>query len=181
MPGRCSIFAAGWFHWLACQRCNLGVVQTGWPDHLRGLTSSIRPINARRELHEHHRFKIARKHVGMDHAKGIVRKLLQWHLPVGYLNRPLFGALYQLHVALRAAAGWSIRFLWYEPLFRSQCRTIGERFWMEQLPYMTGRGEIVIGNDVRFSGKPSFAFSSRYSPRPKLSIGHGSFSGAQLR
>ncbi len=119
----------------------------------------------------------SQERVGMDHAKGIVRKLLQWHLPVGYLNRPLFGALYQLHVALRAAAGWSIRFLWYEPLFRSQCRTIGERFWMEQLPYMTGRGEIVIGNDVRFSGKPSFAFSSRYSPRPKLSIGHGSFLG----
>jgi acetyltransferase-like isoleucine patch superfamily enzyme len=107
----------------------------------------------------------------------IAKALLQWHLPVGPLNRPLCAALYHLHVAVRAAAGWSLRFFWYEPLWRSQCRMVGERFRMEQLPYLFGSGDIDIGNDVHFSGKPSFLFSSRYSQMPKLSIGHGSFLG----
>ncbi len=114
---------------------------------------------------------------GRHLPKLIAKRLLQWHLPVGPLNRPLFGALYQLHVAARVSMGWSLRFIWYEPLWRSQCRVIGERFQMEQLPYMIGCGEIVIGNDVSFSGKPSFVFSSRHSQRPQLSIGHGSFLG----
>jgi acetyltransferase-like isoleucine patch superfamily enzyme len=48
---------------------------------------------------------------------------------------------------------------------------------MERLPYLVGRGDIVIGNDVRFSGKPSFVFSSRHVRAPCLSIGKGSFLG----
>ena len=119
----------------------------------------------------------SRKRTGKYYVKLVAERLLQWHVPVGALNRPFFSALYQLHVAARVAAGWSLRVLWYEPLWRSQCRMVGQRFRMEQLPYLLGRGEIVIGNDVCFSGKPSFTFSSRHTPVPRLSIGHGSFLG----
>lgn len=115
--------------------------------------------------------------LGRNYAKCFARKLLRWHLPVGGVTRPLFHSLYHFHVLVRAAIGWSLRFFWYEPLFRSQCRTIGGRFRMEQLPYLVGRGEIVVGSGVHFSGKPSFAFSARYSPNPKLFIGNGSFLG----
>ncbi len=119
----------------------------------------------------------SRPQAGRHYPRLIAKRLLQWHLPVGPISRPFFALLYQLHVVARAAMGWALRFFWYEPLWRSQCLKIGERFCMEQLPYLTGSGEIVIGNDVRFSGKPSFAFSSRHTRRPKLSIGHGSFLG----
>jgi hypothetical protein len=104
--------------------------------------------------------------IDRSHAKRVAKKVLQWHLPVGRGNRLLFGTLYGIHVAARVAAELSFRFFWYEPLFRSQCKKIGDRFRMEQLPYLLGRGEIVIGNDVRLSGKPSFVFSSRYTQTP---------------
>jgi acetyltransferase-like isoleucine patch superfamily enzyme len=119
----------------------------------------------------------SRKRVGKYYLTWVAKRLLQWHLPVGAVNRPFFSALYRFHVAARVAAGWSLRVLWYEPLWRSQCRLVGKRFRMEQLPYLLGRGEIVIGNDVCFSGKPSFTFSSRCTPLPQLSIGNGSFLG----
>jgi len=115
--------------------------------------------------------------IGRSRLRQVAKTVRQWHVPVGQLNRPLFAALYQLHIAARAAAGWSLRFFWYEPLWRSQCQTIGVRFRMEQLPYMIGCGEIIVGNDVQFSGKPSFVFSARYSQTPSLSIGHGCFLG----
>jgi len=48
---------------------------------------------------------------------------------------------------------------------------------MEQLPYLVGQGEIVIGDDVRLSGKPNIIFSSRHCKRPSLSIADGTFLG----
>jgi acetyltransferase-like isoleucine patch superfamily enzyme len=110
-------------------------------------------------------------------VRQIAKRLLQCHLPVGRVNRPLFATLYRLHVTVRMALSWSLRFFWYEPLWRGQCRRIGKGFRLEQLPYLFGRGDITIGDDVRFSGKSSFLFSSRYVKNPRLSIGHGCFLG----
>ncbi len=112
-----------------------------------------------------------------EFTKRSVRRILQAHIPVEGLGRPLFSALYHLHVGVRESMLFSARFLWYEPLFRSQCAVVGARFQMEQLPYLHGRGEIVIGDDVRLSGKPSLLFSSRHCARPKLLIGDGVFLG----
>ncbi len=109
--------------------------------------------------------------------KNVARRVLGWHLPVGTLGRPLFASLYRWHVFVRTSAAWSARFVWYEPLFRSQCTVVGEQFVMEQLPYLVGRGEIRIGDRVQFSGKPSFAFCSRYVDGPRLIIGDDCFLG----
>ena len=114
---------------------------------------------------------------GGQRAKDVAKRMLQFHIPVGAVNRPAVGALYRLHVTARAAIGWSARFFWYEPLFRSQCDSVGDCFSMEQLPYLVGRGQILIGSDVRFSGKPSFAFSTRHCIAPQLSIGDHCFLG----
>ncbi len=116
---------------------------------------------------------------GRQYLRLVVERLLRWHVPVGRWNRRFFSGLYQVHVLARVAAASALRFLWWEPLWRSQCRTVGRRFRMEQLPYLLGHGEITIGNDVYFSGKSSFAFSSRHTSLPQLSIGHGSFVGHQ--
>jgi acetyltransferase-like isoleucine patch superfamily enzyme len=114
---------------------------------------------------------------GLARIKRVLRSWLGWHIPVGKLSRPFFGFLYTLHVLVRELAAWSIRFLWYEPLFRSQCAIVGKRFQMEQLPYLTGRGTIRIGDGVQLSGKSSFTFSSRYGERPLLEIGDDTFIG----
>ena len=114
---------------------------------------------------------------GFQRAKDVAKRMLLFHIPVGAVNRPAVGVLYQLHVTARAAVGWSLRFFWYEPLFRSQCHSVGDRFSMEQLPYLVGRGQILIGSNVRFSGKPSFAFNARHCPSPLLTIGDHCFLG----
>lgn len=109
--------------------------------------------------------------------KRAAKAVLHFHLPVGPVTRPLFRALYALHVCGREGLGWALRFFWYEPLFRSQCAAVGDGFQMEQLPYITGHGRITVGDGVRLSGKPSFGFSNRLYPRPELRIGDDTFIG----
>lgn len=112
-------------------------------------------------------------------AKRLARSILSFHIPVNAATRPLFSALYRLHVLARESLLWFARFSWYEPLFRSQCESIGPGFRMEQLPYMMGEGRIVIGAGVRISGKINIGFSlleGAVAP-PLLSIGDGTFIG----
>ena len=109
--------------------------------------------------------------------KGVARKALHAHIPVFALTKPLFGVLYGVHVGLREGLLWSLRFFWYEPLFRSRCAFVGEGFRMEKLPYLTGRGRIVLGDRVRLSGKSSFGFSNRLHADPELCVGDDTFIG----
>lgn len=109
--------------------------------------------------------------------KRLARGLLHLRLPVVGPTRVLFAALYSLHVGIREGLIWALRFFWYEPLFRSQCVRVGDRFQMEQLPYLTGKGSIVIGDGVRLSGKPSIGFSNRFHALPTLEIAEGTFIG----
>ncbi len=85
--------------------------------------------------------------------------------------------LYVVHVLCREGIAWFVRFVWYEPLFRSQCVRVGQRFQMEQLPYIVGRGAISIGDDVQLSGKPNLVFNTNFVDQPELIIGNGTFIG----
>lgn len=109
--------------------------------------------------------------------KRVARRLLQVHLPADGVVRPLFALLYALHVALREGLAWLLRFCWYEPLFRSQCVVVGAGFQMEQLPYMQGRGRIVLGSQVRLSGKPNILFSNVLHEQPEFVVGDHTFIG----
>ncbi|MBI1764837.1 MAG: hypothetical protein HYR56_25785 [Acidobacteria bacterium] len=48
---------------------------------------------------------------------------------------------------------------------------------MEQLPYINGRGRIVIGQNVQLSGKSGFTFGNRHRVDPLLEIGDDTFIG----
>jgi acetyltransferase-like isoleucine patch superfamily enzyme len=109
--------------------------------------------------------------------KRTARAVLTCHVPVSTPIRPLFRQLYNLHVLGREALAFALRFCWFEPLFRSQCVSVGDLFQMEQLPYIAGRGRIVIGNSVRLSGKSSFGFNPRFGLDPSIVIGSGTFIG----
>jgi len=110
--------------------------------------------------------------------KSIARRVLNFHIPVVGPLRALFRLLYLVHVFIRETWIWAARFFWYEPLFRSQCAVVGDRFEMEELPYLVGRGKIVIGSGVRLSGKPSVTFSNRGErAEPELHIGNDTFIG----
>ena len=103
--------------------------------------------------------------------KRLVLAVLRFHLPVVPLTRPFFRMLYGLHVMMREIVLLGLRVFWYEPLFRSQCASVGRGLMMEKLPYLTGRGKIVIGDYVRLSGKSAFTFGNRWNDEPELVIG----------
>ena len=111
---------------------------------------------------------------------GRLKRLARWalraHVPVFWLNRPLFSLLYHAHVAGRGLIERLLRFFWYEPLFRSQA-AVGAGFQMEQMPYIHGTGRIVLGDGVSFSGKPQFIFGNRADTHPELVIGDHTFIG----
>jgi acetyltransferase-like isoleucine patch superfamily enzyme len=111
--------------------------------------------------------------------KEMLKTVLQCGIPVNPFTRPIFSALYSLHVFVREVGIWGVRFFYYEPLFKSQCRTVGKKLWMEQLPYVVNSGVIHIGDNVRLSGKPSFAFSTHLYPEPSITIGDNAFIGHQ--
>jgi acetyltransferase-like isoleucine patch superfamily enzyme len=111
--------------------------------------------------------------------KRVVKGAFGFHLPVNFLTRPLFRALYRFHVAVREFFIWFRRFFWNEPLFRSQCESVGSSFRMEELPYLGGRGRIVIGDRVYLSGRISIGFNNRAAELPELVIGDGTFVGHQ--
>ena len=107
------------------------------------------------------------------------KAVVTFHLPVNAVTRPVFGLLYRLHVAAREGLSWAARFFWNEPLFRSQCAAVGPGLRMEQLPYLQGRGRIVLGSRVRLSGKCSITFGRGVpgQPGPTFSVGDGTFIG----
>lgn len=107
----------------------------------------------------------------------IHHRLVRSHIPVAGWSRPLFANLHRLHVAIREGSIFLRRFFWYEPLFRSQCASVGTEFYMEQLPYLVGQGEIHVGDRVRLSGKPSFAFNNHQPVTPSITIGNDCFIG----
>ncbi len=109
--------------------------------------------------------------------KRAARRTLAFHLPVNAVTRPVWRGLYGLHVAVREGWIWSRRFFWNEPLFRSQCAAVGPGLWMEELPYIQGRGRITLGRGVRLSGRPHLSFNNRHLGAPELTIGDGTFVG----
>ena len=101
-----------------------------------------------------------------------------FHLPVNGLTRPVFRGCYRLHVFARESLIWARRFFWAEPLFRSQCESVGAGLRMEDLPYIQGRGRIVLGEQVRLSGKPNISFGRPIDGRlPEFVVGDGTFVG----
>jgi acetyltransferase-like isoleucine patch superfamily enzyme len=109
--------------------------------------------------------------------KSILRKILSFGVPVNKITRPILSTLYHIHFFLHEVGIWFIRFIYFEPLFRSQCESVGKGLWMEKLPYIVNRGIIIIGENVRLSGKSSFAFSQKVYRDPQIIIGNNTFVG----
>lgn len=109
--------------------------------------------------------------------KRAARATLGFHLPVNALTQPAFRLLYRLHVTARETLIWARRFFWYEPLFRSQCASVGAGLRMEELPYLSGTGRIALGERVYLSGYISIGFNNTGGRVPELVIGDRTFVG----
>ena len=109
--------------------------------------------------------------------KRAAKMALHFSVPVCAVSRPFFGGLYHLHVVARTVLLTLLRVFWYEPIFKSQCRSVGAGFVMEKLAYLEGVGIIDIGANVTLSGKSNIGFCNRVLDRPVFSIGDGTFVG----
>jgi acetyltransferase-like isoleucine patch superfamily enzyme len=99
----------------------------------------------------------------------LANAILSANLPLPRFVNPLLGAFYALHMTLMRVLHWSVSYFYREPLFRGRCESIGRRFTLSQMPYVSGHTRIYIGDDVNFFGKVDI-FSGRIFDNPRLII-----------
>lgn len=84
-----------------------------------------------------------------------------------------FGRMLRAERSARTA-GWGFlkRVLYYDPLFRASCESVGERLHLiGPPPLVVGEGSISIGNDVQIMAPITFAFSRMSGRRSRLTVG----------
>lgn len=73
---------------------------------------------------------------------------------------------------VRAVVYFIRRTLWAEPLLKSYCSRYGTGLHADIFaPWVQGKGEIVLGDNVAIKGKISLTFAARYARPPRLLIG----------
>ncbi|MBT63686.1 MAG: hypothetical protein CML13_10790 [Puniceicoccaceae bacterium] len=108
--------------------------------------------------------------------KALLKKVYFYSLPNNALVRTVFAVLDRGIEAFRFVWEWFVKTFWVEPRFRSRYQA-GKSLWMENSPFISGRGEIVLGEGVRISGKIGIAFMPVEGNEPKLCIGANTFVG----
>lgn len=79
-----------------------------------------------------------------------------------------------LFLGLRGVLFFVRRVLIAEPLFKAYCTQVGKGVTTGiYVPWVQGKGELVVGDRVRISGKLSINFAARFVQRPRLEIGDG--------
>jgi acetyltransferase-like isoleucine patch superfamily enzyme len=109
--------------------------------------------------------------------KRLAGRILHSGLPVPRVLRPLIRGLYRVGVAVNETGPLLWKLVWVEPVLRSVCESVGTRLRAERLPYMRGRGRLVLGDDVRLSGRSCFFFMSHVESTPEIIVGNNVFIG----
>ena len=87
---------------------------------------------------------------------------------------PIVRALLAIFTIVRGAWYWALRAFIAEPAFKAYCQTYGRNVHTDiYIPWVQGRGTLVVGDDVLIDGKINIAFAARFSPNPSLTIGSG--------
>jgi acetyltransferase-like isoleucine patch superfamily enzyme len=92
------------------------------------------------------------------------------------LRVPLPAALSKVLLYGYLAGRWSretaLRLLVTEPLLRASCARCGPGLRTgDQIHFIQGQGDLVLGANVLWDGKVTLTFASRFSERPTLEIG----------
>jgi len=78
-----------------------------------------------------------------------------------------------LFLAARGVVFFIRRAFIAEPLFKAYCTQVGKGVTTGiYVPWVQGKGDLVVGDHVRISGKLSINFAARFARRPRLEIGH---------
>lgn len=102
-------------------------------------------------------------------VRGVLRGLRGATLPA---PRILVVPYLWIFLFLRAIVFGARRLLLAEPLFKAYCSKVGTGVTTGiYVPWVQGKGELVVGDHVCVSGKLSIKFAARFSSRPRLEIG----------
>jgi acetyltransferase-like isoleucine patch superfamily enzyme len=94
------------------------------------------------------------------------------------LIKPMASAV----VAVRAAYYQFLRVFICEPFFKAHCKKYGRNLHTDcYLHWIDGKGDIILGDNVRVDGKCGFHFGARFTERPVLEIGDNSGCGHGCR
>jgi acetyltransferase-like isoleucine patch superfamily enzyme len=113
----------------------------------------------------------------MKTARRIIKTILSCGLPVPRVIRPLIKGLYLAGVVTTETLIFLRKFFWIEPVLRSICTGVGRGLRADRLPYIRGRGEFRIGDNVRLSGRSTFTFMRGMPQTPSIVIGDAVFIG----
>jgi len=101
--------------------------------------------------------------------------LLKFSLPMPH---PLAKLMLAVYLGCRTFFKFVVRVFLCEPGFKAYCSSYGKGLrTTTHLPWVQGKGRIVVGEDVRIYGRISIAFAARYSEAPTLEIGDRSSIG----
>ena len=94
--------------------------------------------------------------------------------------RPFAGVVLALFLVCRGLFKTLQRVLFCEPGFKSYCTRYGKRLrTTSHLPWIQGRGKIIVGDDLTIHGHISILFAVRYNDSPVLEIGDRTTIGHQ--
>jgi NAD+ synthase len=100
---------------------------------------------------------------------------LRFSVPVPHVFARVLLACF---LGCRTVIKFFIRVFICEPAFKAYCSSYGRRLTTAtHLPWVQGRGRIVVGDDVRINGRIAITFAVRYSDTPVLDVGDGSSIG----
>jgi acetyltransferase-like isoleucine patch superfamily enzyme len=103
-------------------------------------------------------------------ARAVYRALMQLSIPA---PRFIFWPLYMLVLLVRQSWYFITRVFFCEPLFKAACRSYGRNVHTGSfLHWISGPGDLILGDNVSIDGRCNFFFAVRYTERPALIIGN---------
>jgi len=107
------------------------------------------------------------------------RASLHIHIPVPRFIAPVFRGLYHFHFFVRTLLYRAIRFLYWEPIFRGRCESVGKNLDMILLPDIASHVQIFVGDNVHLNGFFGVG-SGRAHESPRLVIQNNVHIGHQV-
>ena len=112
-----------------------------------------------------------------ERQRAAARRILGWGLPAPRILRPLLRAGHGAGVWILEAGNFLRKLVWTEPLLRALADSVGAGLRADRLPYIRGRGSLIIGENVTLSGRSCFYFMRVDGPAPKIRLGDRVFVG----
>lgn len=109
--------------------------------------------------------------------KTLAKRVVYGGIPVPGAVRPVIRGLYAFGVFVVESSAFARKLFWVEPVLRSVCARVGQGLRAERLPYMRGKGRLLLGDNVNLSGRSCFFFMRALPDTPEICIGSQVFVG----